>query len=123
MQLPPSTETPEAQSAPVYSENLGTKVEGIVAHQQWAKSISSTDICAYSDGSSEGHGRSAWGYVLQRRGETFDKNNGIIYGGEIFDAEVAGAAHALRAAVSKRQGGENIFVLLDNQAAVSALQT
>ncbi|KHJ33153.1 putative te1b-like protein [Erysiphe necator] len=43
--------------------------------------------------------------------------------GEVYDAEIYGAIEALRAAVIARQEGQNIFVLLDNQAAVGALQT
>ena len=70
-QLPLSSEVAELLTAPTYTFELGTKSEGLEAHKQWAQSTSSSDICAYSDGSSEGHGRSAWGYVLQRGGVTF----------------------------------------------------
>ena len=53
----------------------------------------------------------------------FQTKNGILFGGEVYDAELVGVALALEAAVSQRRSGEKIFVLLDNQAAVTALQT
>ena len=118
-----SSEAPEPPPAPVYAQKLGTKQEGLDVYFQWLRLISPTDICAYSDGSSEGHDRSSWGYVLQRGGITFDKGNSILHGGEIYDAVLLGAAVALHAALSARRDGEKIHVLLDNQAAVGALQT
>lgn len=121
-QLPPA-EAPEPLPAPVYITKFGSKPEGVKAHSQWLRSLSPIDICAYSDGSSEGHGRSSWGYVLQRGGTTFERGNGTLHGGEVYDAELNGAANALQAAISARRGEENIFVLLDNQAAVGALKT
>lgn len=102
---------------------LGTKSQGVEAHLQWTQSISPTDICAYSNGSSEGHGRSSWGYVLQRGGSTFQKDKGILFGSEVYDAEIVAATAALRAALLNRRQGEKIFILLDNQAAVMALLT
>ena len=33
---------------------------------------------------------------------TFQTGNGILFGGEVYDAELAGAALALQAAISKR---------------------
>ena len=50
---------PEPLLAPAYSLKLGTKKEGIDSHNRWIRSIPPSDICAYSDGSSEGHGRSS----------------------------------------------------------------
>lgn len=46
------------------------------------------------------------------------KNQRILHGGEIFDAEIMGVTMVLLAATLARQGEERIFVLLDNQAAV-----
>lgn len=119
----PTAELAEFLIAPGYIEELGTKLQGIVAHNDWTRSISSTDICAYSDGSSEGHGRSSWGYVLKRASITYEKGNGILYGDEVYDAEIYGTTTALLAALPLRRRGEKIFVLLDNQAAVRALKT
>ncbi|KAI1005063.1 hypothetical protein K3495_g3155 [Podosphaera aphanis] len=119
----PKSEAAEPLPAPVYTPMLGTKADIIQSHRRWICSISTADICAYSDGSSEGHGRSSWGYVLQRGGDTFKRGHGILHGGEVYDAEIFGATMALRAALSARQNNENIFILLDNQAAVMALQT
>ena len=93
------------------------------SHLEWMKTISPTDILAFSDGSSEGHGRSSWGYILQRRGKTFEKDQGALHGCEVYDAEIVGATMALHAAVLARRSDENIFVLLDNQAAVNAVRT
>ncbi|KAI1002761.1 hypothetical protein K3495_g5442 [Podosphaera aphanis] len=53
----------------------------------------------------------------------FDSSDGALHGGEVHDAEIVGATAALRAAIQARRFGEKIFVLLDNQAAVHALQT
>ena len=58
-------------------------------------SVTATDICAYSDGSSEWHGRSAWGFVLKRDGKTSLKGRGTKHGGEVLDAEILGARKAL----------------------------
>lgn len=85
--------------------------------------IAPTDLCAYSDGSSEGPGRSSWGFALQRGGTTFRKGHGVLYGGEVYDAEIFGATIALREALSARNNSEKIYILLDNQAAVLALTT
>lgn len=41
----------------------------------------------------------------------------------MYEAEIFDAAMALRTALSERQNDEKIFVLLDNQAAVMALNT
>lgn len=54
-----TTELSEPLTAPACGESLGTRIEGVEAHKQLARLISSVDICAYSDYSSEGHGRSA----------------------------------------------------------------
>lgn len=121
-QLPPS-EPAEPLPAPVYTPTLGSKVDAIQKHHEWLSRIASIDICAFSDGSSEGPGRSSWGYALQRGGRTFQKGHGILHGGEVYDAEIFGATIALRAALSARRNCEKIFVLLDNQATVMALNT
>ncbi|KAI1005176.1 hypothetical protein K3495_g3041 [Podosphaera aphanis] len=120
----PVTEGPEPLAGPTYPIYQKTKVEGVQNHLLWVRSVSPTDICAYSDGSSERHGRSAWGFVLQRGGgRTFEKGRGILHGGEVFDAEICGAIAALHAALGARKRGQKAFVLLDNQAAVGALST
>ncbi|KAI1001032.1 hypothetical protein K3495_g7166 [Podosphaera aphanis] len=117
------TELAKLLAPPVCHIKLGTKPEGVEAHSKWVCSVSPTDICAYSDGSSIGHGRSSWEFVLQRGSVTFEKGRGALHGGEVYDAEIVTAAAALKAATLARQFGEKIFVLLDNQAAVQVLQT
>ena len=47
----------------------------------------------------------------------------MLFRSEVYDAEIVGATAALKAAILARRFGEKIFVLLDNQAAVQALQT
>ncbi|KAI0995667.1 hypothetical protein K3495_g12514 [Podosphaera aphanis] len=121
-QLPPC-EDAEPLAFPEYPSKLGTKVEGLAEHRIWAASISSSDICAYSDGLSEGHGRSSWGFVLQSGAITFKTGQGTLNGGEVYDAELYGATAALEAALSVRENNEKIYVLLDNQAVVLALKT
>ena len=81
------------------------------------------DICAYSDGSSEGHGHSSWSFVLQREGSTFYRNSCPLHGSEVFDAEITGALRALESAITFLRDREHIYVLLDNQAAVTAIRT
>ncbi|KAI0997120.1 hypothetical protein K3495_g11067 [Podosphaera aphanis] len=117
----PSSEAAESLSAPAYSSNLGSKLKGVEAYLKWSQTIASTDICAYSDGSSEGPGRSSWGFVLKRRGQIFEKSHGILHGGEVYDAEIVRATMALRASLLAGREGHKIYVLFDNQAAVSAL--
>ncbi|KAI0995754.1 hypothetical protein K3495_g12426 [Podosphaera aphanis] len=121
--LPPSSESAEPLLAPSYSHPQAKKAQGSINHENWIQTIPSSVICAYSDSSSEGRGRSSRGFVLQRGGITFKKDQGILNGGEVYDAEIFGATMALRAALSIRRSGEKIYVLLDNQAAVRALQT
>lgn len=110
----PQAEVAEPLIGPVYVEELGNKSQGVEDHTRWANTLSSADICAFSDGSSVGHGRSAWGFVLQRGGITFKRGGGILHGGEVFDAELYGATVAFDAALSVRQTGGKIFILLDN---------
>jgi len=73
----------------------------------------STDISAYSNGSSKGHG-SSWGFVLQRGGVIFKRSRGNLLRDKVFDVELHGATAALHAALSERQTGGNIFILLNN---------
>ena len=77
-QLPPSSEAAKALPKLVYTEQLGTKIKGIEDHLQWVRTVPVTEICAYSDGSSGGHGRSSWGYILQRQDKTFHPGRGIV---------------------------------------------
>nr|ABW72065.1 TE1b [Blumeria hordei] len=97
-------------------------------------SVQASDICAYSDRSSEGHGRSAWGFVLKRDGKTLLKGCGIKHGGEVLDAEILGARKALEAALEAalglldrenggRNGRQRVNVLIDSQSVVKALST
>ena len=117
----PQAEDAEPLPGPAYWRNPGSKLEGVEDYQKWIRTVPSSEICAYSDGPSKGHGRSAWGYVLQRAGITFKKERGSLHGCDTFDAEIVGAIGALRAAIIARQGAEKITVLLDNQAAIRAL--
>lgn len=102
-QLLPQEEAAEPLSAPTYTSILGTKSVGIQNHQNLMRTITSEEVCAYSDGSSEGPERSSWGYVLQRRGTTFQKGHGVLHGREVYDAEIFDATIALRAALSASQ--------------------
>lgn len=45
-------------ATPAFTEHLRTKLQAVEAHTKWEISISSKDIYAFSDGRSEGHGRS-----------------------------------------------------------------
>ena len=47
----------------------------------------------------------------------------MLYGGEVYDAEIFDATIALREALSARNNSEKIYILLNNQAAVIALTT
>lgn len=119
----PLVEIAEPLIEPACVESLGTKSQGVEAHTQWVNIVRSADICAFSYGSSERHGRSAWRFVLQRGGIIIERGRGILHGGEVFDAELYGATVAFYAALSARQLDGKIFILLDNQAAVKALKT
>ena len=110
----PQSEAPEPLSAPVYTQMLESKTNGLINHERWLSTIAPTDLCAYSDGSSEGPGRSSWGFALQRGGITFRKGHGVLYGGEVYDAEIFGATMGLREALSERNNDEKIYVLLHN---------
>ncbi|KAI1005285.1 hypothetical protein K3495_g2934 [Podosphaera aphanis] len=122
-QLPLSSENAESLLAPAYFRTKKTEIEGIEDYLNWSRTITPSDICTFSDGSSEGHGRSSWGFALQLGGITFNKDQEILHGRKVYDAKIVGATMALRAALSMGQDGEKIFVLLHNQSAVRAVQT
>lgn len=109
--------------SPTYKPRHGTKLERIKYHLIWTRRVDPTDICAYLDGSSKRNGRSAEGSVLQRGDQTFEKGRGIIRADEVFDAAIYGATSVLHATLTRRQRGQKIYVLLENQAAVNALKT
>ena len=59
------------------SDSLGGRKQDEVLHaKQWIASLSDKTICAYSDGSSCGPARSAWGYALYRNGQMIGKEAG-----------------------------------------------
>nr|CCA28121.1 hypothetical protein SS1G_12417 [Albugo laibachii Nc14] len=89
--------------------------------KQWMSSLPSDTVLAYSDGSSCGPARSAWGYVLYKEGQLIGQGAGAMPGAEVYDAEILGAQKALEAAILKA-GNSPIKVLLDNSAVVRALQ-
>ncbi|CCU76238.1 TE1b-like protein [Blumeria hordei DH14] len=127
----PEAEAPEALAPVVYPKKSGSRLTERNDCVGWINNVTGTDICAYSDGSSEGHGRSTWGYVLKKDGKDIGKGSGIKHGGEVLDAEIIGARKALEAALefldngkSRKVGGsQQIHVFLDSQQAVSALTT
>ncbi|KAI1005893.1 hypothetical protein K3495_g2324 [Podosphaera aphanis] len=116
---------------PAYVLALGTKESDIEAITRWANHVPGKDIYAYSDGSSEGHGRSAWGFVLKREDSNFLRGSGILHGGEVIDAEIIGARYALEVALrvveeeQRRFGGKKprIHILLDSQQALKIITT
>ena len=127
----PESEAPDIIPTPIYVPALGTRETETEACTRWIKNVPGREICAYADGSSEGHGRSAWGFVLKREGTTFFRGSAIPHGGEVLDAEIIGAKNALEAALSfveeeQRKFGDTkqrIHVLLDSQQAVKILIT
>ncbi|KAI0990863.1 hypothetical protein K3495_g17324, partial [Podosphaera aphanis] len=127
----PESEDPEILPPPNYVPAIGTKESETEACRRWVNDVPGTDICAYADGSSEGHGRSAWGFVLKREGLTVCRGSGIVHGGEVLDAEIIGARQALEAALrlaaeeQRRLWGikQQIHILLDSQQAVKILTT
>lgn len=82
-----SAETSKPLSAPNYDSKLDSKSDSVDTHSQLVSLIHSIDICAYSNGSPEGHGRSFYGYVLQRDRKAFEKGNGVLHGNKVYDAE------------------------------------
>lgn len=94
-----------------------------VAHaKQWIASLSDKTVCAYSNGSSCGPARSAWGYTLYKGGQMIGSDAGTLPGAEVYDAEIFGAQKAPEGALEKADGCP-IKVLLDNCTAARALQT
>ncbi|KAI0996433.1 hypothetical protein K3495_g11748 [Podosphaera aphanis] len=97
-----SSQLPEAEAAgsllpTVYNKIQGTKQSGPNLWRHGIESISDSDISAHPDGSSQGHGRSSWGFALKRGGKTFLKESGVVHGGEVLDAEIVAARKALEA--------------------------
>ncbi|KAI1006537.1 hypothetical protein K3495_g1683 [Podosphaera aphanis] len=122
----PESEVPDSIPTPAYNAALNTKETEIEAYIRWANDVPGRDICAFADGSSEGHSRSTWGFVLKREGRTLLQGSGIVHGGEVLDAEILGAKNALESALrfireeqqrlSERK--QHIHVFLDIQKAV-----
>ena len=124
-------EAPERLMPVVYPSKSGLKLMEREDCDRWISDVPGIDICSYSDGSSEGHGHSAWGFALKKDRKLISKGSGIKHGGEMLDAEIIGVRKALEAALeftederSRKGGGSwQIHVFLDSQQAVSALMT
>ena len=99
----PEAEAPVALMPVVYTTKSGPKPMEREDCIRWISDVPGSDIRAYSDGSSEGHGRSAWGFVLRNDGKLIGKGSGIKHGGEVLDAEITGARKALEAALGLRR--------------------
>lgn len=129
-------ELPEAEPAgplpgPGYLVKLGNKEVELEDCKRWLANVPASEICAYPDGSSEGHGRSSWAFVLKRDGRTILTGRGIVHGGEVLDAEIVGARKALEAALkilgNERQSSGSrpprINIVMDSQQARKAILT
>ncbi|KAI1003952.1 hypothetical protein K3495_g4257 [Podosphaera aphanis] len=77
-------------------------------------------MCAFSDRSSNGPGRSAFGFAIYRNEGLITTGKGSLLGGEVFDAEIVGALRTFEATL-KIVRSMPIKVLLDNQEASKAL--
>lgn len=125
----PEAESAEPLPALAYLSKVSAKEKDTEICKRWIESLPSSVICAYSDGASEGHGRSAWAFVLKRDGKTIDRDSGTIHGGEVLDAEIVGVRKALEAALqisgleSRTPGkvAQPIYVLTDSQHARTAM--
>ncbi|KAI1000160.1 hypothetical protein K3495_g8041 [Podosphaera aphanis] len=65
--------------------------------KRWLKDLPPGTMCAFSDGSSNGPGRSAFSFAIYRNEELITTEKGSLLGGEVFDAEIVGALRALEA--------------------------
>ncbi|KAI1008046.1 hypothetical protein K3495_g197 [Podosphaera aphanis] len=129
-------ELPEAEPAaplpgPINLAKLGTKDTDLRASKRWIEKMPSSEICAYPDGSSDRHGRSAWAFVLKIGGMTLLRESGIIHGGEVLDAEIVGARKAPDAALRIleaerwRSGGrpQQVNEMIDSQQTRNVILT
>ncbi|KAI1007899.1 hypothetical protein K3495_g330 [Podosphaera aphanis] len=129
----PEAETAHQLTVPTYLGNLGTKESEKAAYKRWLSKIPSSEICAYPDGSSEDHGRSAWAFVLKKGDKTLLSVNGTLHGGEVLDAEIVEARKAIEVTlrfsekvhVQLRPGerAQRIHIFTDSQHARKALLT
>ena len=110
------------KAEPIRQLTGGDKQQEAAHAKQWIASLSDETVCAYSDGSSCGPARSAWGYILYKGGQMIGSDAGPLPGAEVYDAEIFGAQKALEGAIGKA-GSSPIKVLLDNSIAARALQT
>ena len=117
--LVPRSERPRVLQAPDHEPcQLGHR-----SSTDWREGIHRGDLCAFSDGSSAGPGRSSWGFqITSGTGLALAEGCGPLLGTEVFDAELEGALRALTTALQIERTGR-IVVLLDNQAAASSLGT
>ena len=85
-----------------------TKLKGIEVNKNWIDKVPASEICAFSDGSSEGNGLSASGFVLKRYGKTLLKESGIRHGGEVLNVEITRALKALEAAPRMKEAQQQL---------------
>lgn len=73
----------------------GSKTLEVNRFKFWLRQISSFEICTFSDGSTEEHGRSAWGFSMLKDDTTFYTDYTPLQGCEVIDTENSGANKAL----------------------------
>ncbi|KAI0994182.1 hypothetical protein K3495_g14000 [Podosphaera aphanis] len=128
-------ELPEAEVAqklpPIHYQRLDSREIGQDIIKRWINRLPNSEVCAYSDESSEGYGRSSWGFALKRGGRILSKDSGIVSRGELLDAEIIGAREAPEAALRFLRveqgltggGRQRVFVIMDSRQAINALET
>ena len=73
------------QSATLYKQSEDTLAK------HWIENSPADTLCAYSDGSSCGLAKSAWGYILFRGRQMIGSGAGPLLGAEAYDGELLGA--------------------------------
>lgn len=97
-----------------------SKEDAAKAFRAWLRTLPDTHTVVYSDGS-QLEGRTGYGYALYRGRHNIRHGCGRLRQAEVFDGEVEGARHGLRAAL-RINNGHPIHVCLDNTAVIRGLK-
>ncbi|RYP42590.1 hypothetical protein DL767_000114 [Monosporascus sp. MG133] len=88
--------------------------------EQWQKSLPEPHLTVFSDGSKDEQDAAGWGYAAYRNKRKIAQDKGRLGIAEVFDAEVEGARHGLRATM-RIHAAARIHVCVDNTSVISGL--
>ena len=80
-------------------------------------------LVVFSDGSKTERDTAGYGFAVFRNNKLIDSGKGQLGKREVFDAEITGALHGLRSALSQLRPNEKITVCIDNTSVIDCIAT